>query len=516
MSNSLGVFSADSQHDLRQHNSRQHNLRRLFVAGLLFWGSMSMLLPTLPLYLNDRGGKLQEVGLVIGAFAIGLLCFRPWLGKAADDQGRKPVLLVALGVAATAPVGYLVMKSLPLLIAWRTYHGLAVAGFTIAYLAWVVDLVPPSQRGEIIGYMTLVNPLGLAIGPAIGGFLLEARGYPFLFCSASLLGMMGFCLASTVQEECSYPLSVRHSAEDSMDNGRGETIENTPPKPKHKVKPKVNPKVKPKAQKLKRSWRWLRLFLLPLGGQVLGFMLLLGSVPILVESLGLSAYLVWFFLPFYGLSAILGLNLHPGSLLWRPGIRVIPLSLLFLGLSFGTVTTFIALFIKTIGFDLNPGWFYTIAAIASFSARLIVGRYSDRYGRGVFLSLSFLLYTLAMVQLAQAKTIVAILAAAAFEGAGFGILIAMVAALVADRCAESERGQVFSICFAGLDVGIATAGPLLGYWVDRQGYPATFQLAALLAALALLIFLLSSNKTLRSSLRFSLGLGPDDYAHSRH
>ena len=61
MSNSPGVFSADSQHNLRQHNLRQHNLRRLFVAGLLFWGSMSMLLPTLPLYLNDRGGNLQDM-----------------------------------------------------------------------------------------------------------------------------------------------------------------------------------------------------------------------------------------------------------------------------------------------------------------------------------------------------------------------------------------------------------------------------------------------------------------------
>jgi MFS family permease len=451
-----------------------------------------MLLPTLPLYLSDGGGNLQEVGLVIGVFAIGLLCFRPWLGKAADDQGRKPVLLVALGVAATAPVGYLAMKSLPLLIAWRTYHGLAVAGFTIAYLAWVVDLVPPAQRGEIIGYMTLVNPLGLAIGPAMGGFLLEMRGYPFLFCSASLLGSLGFCLASTVQEDSSQPWLVSNAEQ-------------------------TNPRYNIKAKALKRSsWRWLRLFVIPLGGQILGFMLLLGSVPIVVNALGLSSYLVWFFLPFYGLSAVLGLNLHPGSLLWRPGIGVIPLSLLFLGLSFGTVTTFIALFIKATGLALNPGWFYTIAAIASFSVRLIVGRYSDRYGRGAFLSLSFFLYTLAMLQLSQAQTIVAVLEAAAFEGAGFGILVSIVAALVADRCAEAERGQIFSICFAGLDVGIAAAGPLLGYWADRQGYAASFQVATVLSALALIIFLFSSNKTLRSSIRFSLGIGPDDYAQTNH
>jgi len=453
------------------------SLRRLFGAGLLFWGSMSMLLPTLPLYIIYRGGDLQQVGLVIGVFAIGLLCFRPWLGKAADDQGRKPVLLIAVWVAATAPVGYLAMSNLPLLIAWRTYHGLSIAGFTIAYLAWVVDLIPPSQRGEIIGYMTLVNPVGLSLGPALGGFLLEAWGYPLLFCTASLLGSLSFWLASTVPEPVRYP------------------------------------EANPQATAQRRSIRdWLSNFFWPLGGQVLVIMVAMGSIPILVDALGLSAYLVWFFLPFYGLSAFLGLNLQRDSPLWRPGIGVIPLSLLLLGLSFGTVTTFIALFIKTTGLPLNPGWFYTVAAIASFTLRIIVGRYSDRYGRGVFLSTSFLLYTLAMILLSQAQTIVTFLGAAVFEGSGFGILISIVAALVADRCAEEERGQIFSISFAGLDVGIAAAGPLLGYWADQQGYPATFQVAALLSGLALLVFLLYGNKTLSSSLRFGLGLSPDDYA----
>lgn len=448
----------------------QYSLRRLFGAGLLFWSSMSVLLPTLPLYISDRTGSLQQVGLVVGVFAIGLLCFRPWLGKAADAQGRKPVLLIALGVAATAPLGYLAMKSLPLLIAWRTYHGLAIAGFTIAYLAWVVDLVPPSQRGEIIGYMTLVNPLGLSLGPALGGFLLEAWGYPLLFCTASLLGSLSFWLASTVHE------------------------------PARSLSPP------------RRSGRWIWGFLSPLVGQVCMIMLAMGCVPILVDTLGLSSYLTWFFLPFYGLSVFWGLNLQRGSPLWRPGIWVIPFSLLLLGLSFGTVTTFIALFIKTTGLPFNPGWFYTVAAIASFTVRLIIGRYSDRYGRGVFLSTSFLLYTLAMLQLANAQTIVAFLGAAVFEGAGFGILISITAALVADRCSEEERGQIFSICFAGLDVGIAAAGPLLGYSADQQGYPATFQVAALLSTLALFLFLLYSNKTRISSIRFGLGVSPDDYA----
>jgi len=459
--------------------SRRSSLLRLFLAGLLFWASISTLLPTLPLYISTLGGNLQEIGLVVGAFAIGLLCFRPWLGRSADRQGRKAVLLAGLWATTTAPLGYLFMRSLPLLMAWRTYHGLSVAAFTIAYLAWVVDITPPRMRGEIIGYMTLVNPIGLSVGPAIGGFILESFGYPTLFCTSSVLGAIGFGLASTASEE----------------------------RPQDEVPNPSNPQ----KRSLGLVKHWLQSFILPLAGQVLVIGLAVSIIPLGVSALGLSDYLVWFFSPFYILAAILGLNLRPGSRVWQPQVRVITFSLLLLGLAFGTVTTFIALFIKKQGLDFNPGWFYTAAALSSFAARLIVGRHSDRYGRGVFISLSFLLYTLAMLQLARSTTLVDFLLGGSLEGAGFGILISIVAAFVADRSLPDERGRVFSICLAGLDVGIAMAGPILGYLADHIGYASTFRIGASLSGAALIVFVLGANKTIGSSLRFSLGLASDEY-----
>ena len=462
------------------------SLFRLFLAGLLFWASISTLLPTLPLYISTLGGNLQEVGLVVGAFAIGLLCFRPWLGQSADRQGRKAVLLVGLWVTTTAPLGYLLMRSLPLLMAWRTYHGLSVAAFTIAYLAWVVDLTPPRIRGEILGYMTLVNPIGLSVGPAMGGFILESFGYPTLFCTSSVLGAIGFALASTASEE--------------------RPQERPEERPQDLQQKTLNPQ--------KRSLRnnWFQSFILPLTAQVLVIGLAVGIIPLGVSYLGLSHYLIYFFSPFYLLAAILGLNLQPGSRVWQPEVRVITVCLLLLGLAFGTVTTFIALFIKDQGLEFNPGWFYTAAALSSFAGRLIVGRHSDRYGRGVFISLSFLLYTLAMLQLARSTTLVDFLLGGSLEGAGFGILISIVAAFVADRSLPDERGRVFSICLAGLDVGIAMAGPILGYLADQIGYTSTFRIGASLSSVALLIFVLGANKTIGSSLRFSLGLTGDEYS----
>ena len=80
------------------------NLLILFGAGLLFWSGLASLLPTLPLYIESAGANSQQVGLVMGCFAIGLLASRAWLAKLADRKGRKQVLLIGMGAIAVKEI----------------------------------------------------------------------------------------------------------------------------------------------------------------------------------------------------------------------------------------------------------------------------------------------------------------------------------------------------------------------------------------------------------------------------
>lgn len=395
----------------------QRNLQVLFAAGLLFWSSLSSLLPTLPLYIKDVGATQQQIGIVIGSFAIGLLLFRGVLGRLADLRGRKIVLLIGMLVAAIAPLGYLVVKSIPLLIVLRAFHGISMAAFATAYMALVADLAPPSTRGEIMGYMTLVNPTGLAIGPALGSYLQEAAGYtPLFMLSAGLASLGLLCIIPIVN----------------------------PPVPKQQLGEAKNG----------QFWR----------------------------------------------------------MLLSPRVRAPSAIMLLIGLSFGALHTFVPLFIKLTGVELNPGLFYTAAALASFSVRIFIGRASDRFGRGLFITLSLVSYTLAMLILWQANSAFAFLLAAIIEGAGSGTLMPMVAAMMTDRAQPQERGQIFAVYLMGLDVGIAIAGPVVGSVADQVGYGNMFGFAGLLTFLGILIFLTQSSKDLVGSLRFALGRGPDAYA----
>lgn len=399
------------------HASTRRDLLVLFVAGLLFWSGLASHLPTLPLYIESIGASPQMVGLVMGCFAIGLLASREWMARLADSRGRRLVLLIGMAAVAIAPIGYVIADSIPLLMGIRAFHGISIAAFALAYSALVVDLSPPQQRGELIGYMSLVNPLGMALGPALGGFLYEWLDFAPTFLITSGVGVLGLFCTAQVRE------------------------------PRTETKPDASGKPK-------QFW----------------------------------------------------------SLLLTPRIRIPAIVLLLVGLTFGTLSTFTPLYIREVGVDLNSGLFYTATAITGFAVRFPVGPASDRYGRGVFISLSLVLYTLSMLMLWRANSVTTFLLAGAVEGAAAGTLIPMMAALMADRSLPNERGRTFGLCMVGFDAGIAIAGPLFGMLALSIGYRGIFAVCAGLALLGMIVFLTQSSKNLRHSLRFGLGRGEDFYA----
>ncbi|MBC1241031.1 MFS transporter [Nostoc sp. 2RC] len=389
----------------------------LFTAGLLFWSSLASLLPTLPLYIDHVGGTKQQIGIVTGSFALGLLLTRPMLGRLADERGRKFVLLLGTMVAAIAPFGYLATQSIGLLIFVRIFHGVSIAAFTTGYSALIADLAPPEKRGEIIGYMSLATPIGLAIGPALGGYLEATTGYGVLFLVAAELGF--FALLAIVQV--------------------------------------TNPSIQPQEQTQESNQNF------------------------------------W-------------------QILNSPRVRVPTLIMLLVGLSAGTVHTFVSLFIKSTQINFNGGLFFTVAAISSFSTRVFAGKASDRLGRGLFISFGIISYTLASMFLWQAHSVSSFLLAAIFEGAGGGTVISMIVTMMADRSRPQERGRIFAICVTGFDLGIAIAAPLLGSIAEQVGYRNMFGYGAAITFLALVIFFTKSSKNLAHSLRFALGRIPDTYA----
>jgi MFS family permease len=401
--------------------STRKNMLILFGSGLFFWSSLASLLPTLPPYIQKIGGNDQEVGLVMGAFALGLLFCRSWLGKVADKKSRQELLLIGAIVGAIAPFGFAAVNTVLLLFLIRAFHGISVAAFTTGYSALVVDLSPIQTRGELLGYMSLVTPIGIAIGPAIGGILEVKMGAIALFYLAGFLSIIATIGISQIKENSSLNRQKNH------ENIQGED------------------------KYLKRILTNHALF-----------------IPTIV--------------------------------------------LLMIGFAVGAISSFIPLYIKQSQIDFNAGWFYSIAAIASFSCRLIAGKKSDIYGRGIFITGSLIAYILAMLCLFTGKNTGSFILAALLEGTATGTILPMMIALLSDRSDPQERGRVFSLCISGFDLGIAIASPLFGAIAAKVNYGGIFGLCAVLALLALILFITQCSKNISESLKFSLKGGEDIYA----
>ncbi|NJK36172.1 MAG: MFS transporter [Oscillatoriales cyanobacterium SM2_2_1] len=161
---------------------------------MLFWTSLSTQLPVIPLYVQSLGGDTQAVGVVMGAFAIGLLLCRSLLGRLSDQRGRRLVLQIGLVVGLVMPLYYAQVAEVPLLLLGRAVHGISVAAFATGYGALVADLAPLERRASIIGYMSMVNPMGLAVGSTLGGWMEQVLGFSNVFRGAAVLAMLGLLL----------------------------------------------------------------------------------------------------------------------------------------------------------------------------------------------------------------------------------------------------------------------------------------------------------------------------------
>jgi MFS family permease len=174
---------------------RRRDVALLFGALGSFFLSVSMLLPTLPLYVRDLGGSPVDVGLVVGAFALGVLLARPFAGRSVDTRGRRPIMILGSLVAAAMAPLYL-LTALSALVLVRVLHGAGLSAFTSASTTLVADLAPPERRTEFLGWLSTSSILAFAIGPVVGIEIVQLWGWPTLFVVVSVCALVSAACAS--------------------------------------------------------------------------------------------------------------------------------------------------------------------------------------------------------------------------------------------------------------------------------------------------------------------------------
>ena len=164
----------------------------LSISSFLFFGSFNMIVPELPNYLSSLGGEDYK-GLIISLFTLTAGLSRPFSGKLADKVGRKPVIIFGAVVCFLVSLLDPIITSVAGFLLLRFFHGFSTGFTPTGTSAYVADIVPISKRGEALGIQSLFGSLGMAAGPALGGFIAENWGLnPMFYCSAftAILSML--------------------------------------------------------------------------------------------------------------------------------------------------------------------------------------------------------------------------------------------------------------------------------------------------------------------------------------
>jgi len=242
----------------------------LLLSNGLFFLSLEMLTPTLPLFANAIGFTPSQIGLIIGMFTISAVIIRPFTGSLMKLIDKKYILLIGGLICALATFCYIFSATMIILLLLRLLHGLGFGAATTYYATLTSEELPLDYLGEGMGYFGAAESVCLSVGPLIGVAMLNAFDFSVLFTIGALVFFLATMMILGIKRP---PIKKALSTE----------------KEKNKIKFKfIEKRVLPQA------------FLTLLVGIILGSVLTF--IPLFAEKQGISN-VAWFFF----ISTIMGI-----------------------------------------------------------------------------------------------------------------------------------------------------------------------------------------------------------------
>ncbi len=199
----------------------------LFGGTLVNSTGSGMVFPFLTLYLHQHLNlSMTMVGFALTLWAASSLVGQLVGGSLADQLGRKRLIVASLGLSALLLPIFGLADEFFSAAAIAMLMGLAGAMYQPARDAMVADLVEPAKRPRAYALVRVVNNLGIAIGPAIGGFL-ASRSYMLAFSASAAATFMFFLVSATMLRETK-PSTPPHRAAEAPTGSFLSVLRNTP------------------------------------------------------------------------------------------------------------------------------------------------------------------------------------------------------------------------------------------------------------------------------------------------
>jgi DHA2 family multidrug resistance protein len=160
------------------------------------------------------GATVQEITWISTGFALANVLVMPLTAFLGRLFGQKRVYMscLVLFVIGSALCG--TARTLPALITWRALQGLGAGALQPTEQAILRQTFSPQEQGMAMALFAIAVMMGPAIGPTLGGYIVDNWSWPWIFFINLPVGLIGLVMvANFVHEDPEILASTRELAE---------------------------------------------------------------------------------------------------------------------------------------------------------------------------------------------------------------------------------------------------------------------------------------------------------------
>ena len=196
----LSTVASGSDYQPCRPVDRKSILLMTILGSSLAFMDGSVVNVALPTFQSTFYATSSEVQWVVQSYALFCAAILLLGGTLGDRLGRKRIFAVGIGLFTLASAGAALSMSLPQLIVSRSIQGVGAALLIPQSLAILSAAFPGRERASAIGAWSAWTSVFAALGPVVGGLLIQASTWRWIFLLNLPLAVWIFLLLPKLRE----------------------------------------------------------------------------------------------------------------------------------------------------------------------------------------------------------------------------------------------------------------------------------------------------------------------------